>query len=110
MTEPKKVVKFEVKTTRPKTGRKFVLKEKKIDLFSVLRTRILLTPCVCEQCGFDLCEKNGLGEYEDLAAEEQQRVKQAIKKHKELHITAEDRVVAEEDLPIVNLRSPRLVG
>jgi hypothetical protein len=98
------------KTKRKKTGRKFVLKEKKIDLFSVLRTRVLLTPCVCEQCGFDLCEKNGLGEYDDLMPEEQQRVKQAIKKHKELHVTSEDRVVAEEDLPVSHLRSPRLVG
>jgi hypothetical protein len=98
------------KTKRPKTGRKFVLKEKKIDMFSTLRTRVLLTECVCDQCGFDLCEKNGLGEYADLATDEQTRVKQALKKHKELHIASEDRVVAEEDLPTMHLRSPRLVG
>ncbi len=98
------------KTTRPKTGRKFVLKEKKIDMFSILRTRVLLTPCVCEMCGFDLCETNGLGEYEELSVEEKARVKQALKKHKELHNPSEDRVVAEEDLPVMHLRSPRLVG
>ncbi len=97
-------------TKREKTGRKFVLKEKKIDLFSTLRTRVLLTPCVCERCGFDLCEKNGLGPYEDLTPDDKTRVKQAIKKHKELHVTSEDRVVAEEDLPTAHLRSPRLVG
>ncbi len=99
-----------VEEKRPKTGRKLVLKEKKVDNFTTLRTRVVLTPCVCEQCGFDLCVTNGLGEYEDLAPEEKQRVKQAIKKHKELHVTSEDRVVAEEDLPTQWLRAPRLVG
>ena len=71
------------KTKREKTGRKFVMKEKKIDMFSTLRTRVLLTPCVCERCGFDLCEKNGLGDYDDLGAEDKARVKQALKKHKD---------------------------
>ncbi len=97
-------------TKREKTGRKFVLKEKKIDMFSTLRTRVLLTECVCDKCGFDLCEKNGLGEYGDLSPDDKTRVKQAIKKHQELHISSEDRVVAEEDLPVMHLRSPRLVG
>ncbi len=95
---------------RPKTGRKLVMKEKKLDPFTTLRRRIVLTPCVCEQCGFDLCEKNGLGDYGDLGVEEKARVKQAIKKHKELHVVAENQVVLEEDMPTHHLRSPRLVG
>jgi hypothetical protein len=96
--------------SKPKTGRKLVMREKKIDQFTTLRTRHLLTPCVCERCGFDLCETNGLGDYDDLTIEEKARVKQAIKKHKELHVVSEDRVINEEDLPTSYLRKPRMVG
>ncbi len=96
------------KKVEPK--KQYVMKEKKIDTFTINRTRILLTPCVCERCGFDLCEKNGLGDYEALGVEEKARVKVAMEKHKEFHTTAENRVVDEDDVPTQNLRSPRLVG
>lgn len=86
-----------VKKAEPK--KQFVLKEKKLDTFTTIRTRVLLTPCVCERCGFDLCEKNGLGEYDGLEVEEKARVKKAMETHKEFHTTAENRVVDEDDIP-----------
>ncbi len=104
MVQKKEIEKVE------KEERLFVLREKKIDNFTILRTRHLLTPCVCAECGFDLCVKNGLGEYDDLEPEEQMRVKQAIKKHKELHITSEQQVVKESELETSYLRKPGLVG
>jgi hypothetical protein len=98
------------KKPEEKEERLFVLREKKIDQFTTLRTRHLLTPCMCEACGFDLCAKNGLGEYADLLPEEQIRVKQAIKKHKELHTSSEQQVVKESELETSYLRKPGLVG
>jgi hypothetical protein len=93
-----------------KEERLFVLREKKIDAFTTLRTRHLLTPCVCEKCAFDVCEKNGLGEWDDLETEEKMKVKQAIKKHKELHVTSENKVVKESELATSYLHPPKLVG
>ncbi len=93
MSEAKQVA----KKAEPK--KQFVLKEKKLDTFTTIRTRVLLTPCVCERCGFDLCEKNGLGEYDSLEVEEKARVKKAMEVHKEFHTTAENRVVDEDDIP-----------
>ncbi len=93
-----------------KKERQFVLKEKKVDAFTTLRTRVLLTPCVCPKCAFDLCEKNELGDYDQLDEAEKARVAKAMAKHSEFHTTAENRVVDESEIPTSNLRSPRLVG
>jgi hypothetical protein len=98
------------KKPEEKEEKLYVLRERKIDQFTTLRTRHLLTPCVCEKCGFDLCAKNGLGAWDDLEVEEKMKVKQAIKKHKELHITSEQQVVKESELETTYLRKPGLVG
>lgn len=80
-------------------GRKMVLREKKVDAFTTLRTRVPLTPAVCERCGFDITERNDLGPYEELSPEQQEQVKAAMKQHEEMHTVAENRVIDEEDIP-----------
>jgi hypothetical protein len=98
------------KKSEEKEERLFVLREKKIDPFTTLRTRHLLTGCVCDQCGFDVCEKNGLGKWDDLETEEKMKVKQAIIKHKSLHVVAENKVVKESELETSYMHPPKLVG
>jgi predicted Zn-ribbon and HTH transcriptional regulator len=85
---------------KPAEQRKYITKETVIDKFNVKRTRILLTPAVCEKCGFDVAARNGLGEYENMSPELQQQVKAAIDEHKSIvHTIATDLIVDEDEVP-----------
>jgi hypothetical protein len=78
----------------------YITKETPIDKYTVKRTRVLLTPAVCDKCGFDVAERNSLGAYEDMTDSMKEQVKAAIKEHKEIvHTIATDLVVSEDEVP-----------
>lgn len=85
---------------KPKAQRRFITKETIIDKFNVKRTRVLLTPAVCDKCGFDVAARNGLGEYASMTPELQAQVKAAIDEHKSIvHTIATDLIVDEDEVP-----------
>lgn len=80
--------------------KKFITKEIVIDKYSVKRTRVELTPAVCDKCGFDVALRNGLGEYADMTEAMQEQVKGAIAEHKSVvHTIATDLIVDEDEVP-----------
>jgi hypothetical protein len=83
-----------------------VLKEVVVDKFTTLRFRVELTGCVCEDCGFDFCARNGFPEWDNLEEGQKAVVKEAMKQHKELHSVTEQRVVTSEQLNTHNLTKP----
>lgn len=83
-----------------KPVRRFITKETQIDKFNVKRTRVLLTPAICDKCGFDVAERNSLGSYEKMSPEMQEQVKNAIAEHKSIvHTIATDLIVDEDEVP-----------
>lgn len=80
--------------------RRFITKETPIDKFSIKRTRILLTDAVCDKCGFDVAQRNGLGEWDDMSETMKEQVRGAIAEHKALvHTIATDLIVDEDEVP-----------
>jgi len=85
---------------KPVAKRRFITKETVIDKYNVKRTRVLLTPAVCDKCGFDVAARNGLGEYESMSPELKVQVKAAIDEHKSIvHTIATDLIVDEDEVP-----------
>jgi predicted Zn-ribbon and HTH transcriptional regulator len=85
---------------KPPEKRRFITKETTIDKYNVKRTRVLLTPAVCDKCGFDVAARNGLGEYEHMTPELQAQVRAAIDEHKGIvHTIATDLIVDEDEIP-----------
>lgn len=85
---------------KPPEQRRFITKETPVDKFNVIRTRIELTPAVCDKCGFDVAARNGLGEYAKMSPELQEQVKSAIAEHKGIvHTIATDLIVEEDEMP-----------
>lgn len=85
---------------------KMILKEIVVDKFTTIRFRVPLTGCVCEDCGFDFCQRNGFPEWDDLDVGQQAVVTEAIKQHKALHSVAEQRVVEADQVIQNNLGKP----
>lgn len=85
---------------KPSVQRRFITKETIIDKFNVKRTRVLLTPAVCDKCGFDVAVRNGLGDYANMTPALQAQVKAAIDEHKSIvHTIATDLIVNEDEVP-----------
>lgn len=79
---------------------RYIMYSRPIDTFTVKRSRVLLTPGVCDKCGFDLVklayEQNKLESlvYDDLPEQIQAIMQQLVKKHKQIaHSSAEDLIV-----------------
>jgi predicted Zn-ribbon and HTH transcriptional regulator len=88
------------RAAKVESGKQYITKETPVDKFNVIRTRIELTPAVCDKCGFDVAARNGLGRYEDMSEAMQAQVAAAIKEHKDLvHTIATDLVVSEDEVP-----------
>ena len=89
-----------VEAEKPVEKRRFITKETVIDKYNVARTRVLLTPAVCDKCGFDVAARNGLGEYASMDPALQAQVKAAIDEHKSIvHTIATDLIVDEDEVP-----------
>ncbi len=89
--------------------RQYVIKSIFVDKYNTVRKRVLLTGCVCSDCGFDFCERNGFPEWADLDDGQKAVVQQAMVEHKKLHTLAENRIVTEAELVQNNLGKPAAV-
>ena len=85
--------------------RRYILKEKRIDKFNVKKSRVLLTPAVCDICALDLMENNKLkGNYEALPEEMKIKLKLAVAEHKKAaHDASTMKIITEDQLPIAYL-------
>jgi hypothetical protein len=94
MADADKVVQVKKETKR------FITYQKQIDRFNIKRSRVELTPAVCEVCGFDIGAHNGLGPYAEMEADTKSAVRSAVEKHKkEFHNKADNLIVEEDQLP-----------
>lgn len=77
------------------TGKKLMLVETVVDRFCTKRTRVTLTPSMCQMrgCGFDAAAKYGGWEF--VTAEHQPQVIAFLEKHSKLHSINEEHIVDE---------------
>lgn len=90
-------------------GKHFIINEKRVDKHTLIRTRIPLTPAVCDVCGLDLIVNTGLETtYDQMTSEEKRRVADAVVKHKELvHTPHSKLIVTEDEIPTSYLSSKK---
>ena len=89
----------EVKKDKPKSGKKFILKEVIIDKFNVKRNRIELTPSVCDICAFDVAAKK-YGNFHNAPVSEHDKIRMAVIEHKRVaHPLNQTLIVDEEEIP-----------
>ena len=73
---------------------------KVVDKFNTVRMRIEFTPAVCKTCGFDVCGRNNLGDYYEMNAETQKRVRDTLQAHKEkAHSQSSQHIIHKSELP-----------
>lgn len=78
---------------------KYIINSRQIDTHTIKRTRVKITPAVCDVCGFDVAklayEQNKLASpiFEDLTPEIQTVLTQAVLKHKQVVHTAADNLI-----------------
>ena len=81
---------------------KYIIHSKTIDKHTIKRTRIKLTPAVCDTCGFDVLklayEQNKISSanWDDLTIDVQRGLEQAKIRHKQLAHTAADNLIITE--------------
>lgn len=79
--------------------RELIVVATQIDKLTVRRTRRVITPAVCRECGFDLIEKNHLEPWDKLDEVTRGRIAKDMKIHMtEQHSVAEQRIVRESQL------------
>jgi hypothetical protein len=80
--------------------KKYVIKSMHVDPCTVVRKRVTLTPDRCRICGFSVCERNGLEDFDQLDSSTQARVRKALAAHRDTaHPNASRPVVGEAELP-----------
>lgn len=79
---------------------RFIMHSQQIDTHTIKRTRVKLTPAVCEKCGLDLLRlaysqnKTSTDVFEDLPEEIQVIMPQLVAKHKQIqHSIADDLII-----------------
>jgi hypothetical protein len=93
---------------KPLSQRQFIVKEFQVDKFNVIRRRVELTPAVCDVCGFDVTERNNLGDYDSMPETVRAQVVEAIAEHKRLvHSPAEKLIINEDEVPTEWLGHPK---
>jgi hypothetical protein len=91
--KPKEVT----KSDKPK--RKFITKEIQIDKFNVKRTKVELTPSVCDICAFDVAAKH-FGSWYQVPETEKEKIKKAVEEHKRVvHPLNQNLIVDEDEIP-----------
>lgn len=95
------------KDLKKPTGRSLILREEHIDRFSIKRTRVLLTPSMCQMphCKYDAASK--WGGWQFVPESEKTVVLDVLKKHKEYHTINEELIVDEDLLDGSWLQSPK---
>jgi hypothetical protein len=79
---------------------KFVTRSHRIDPFTVVRKRVILSGDRCRICGFSICERNKLPPFNTLDNATQQKIKQALARHRDVaHPTQHKPVVGRDELP-----------
>jgi hypothetical protein len=77
-----------------------IINKKKVDKFNTVCKRIEYTPGVCQICGFDVCDANDLGDYWEMDAEMQAKVKAAVVAHHgEAHALQAQNIVFADEQP-----------
>ena len=77
-----------------------IINQKKVDKFNIICSRIEYTPAVCDICGFDVCGANDLGDYWEMDAETQGKVKKALEQHfKEAHSQSSQNIIFADEAP-----------
>ena len=95
-----------VNPTKIDDGKRYIIKKVEVDNFTVVRKRVLLTPAVCNQCAFDICEHHSLGDYEELDPKTKLQIKQAINQHKILyHPASSKHIVSAREMLTSNLKT-----
>lgn len=94
----KEVVKPAPKKVQVEEEPKYVIRAIHADKYTVVRKRVLLTPAVCEKCGVDLCELNGLPPYDELDDEQRLRVESALARHMKRHSLAEEPILTKKQI------------
>lgn len=80
--------------------KQLIINQKKVDKFNTICSRIEYTPAVCDICGFDVCERNDLGDYWEMEAEVQDKVKKALAQHiKEAHSQSSQNIIYADEAP-----------
>lgn len=81
-------------------GERYIMHSRQIDTYTIKRSRVLLTPGVCDKCGLDLVklayDQNKLQttNYYELQLEVQTIMQQLVQKHKaHVHTSADDLIV-----------------
>lgn len=81
---------------------KFIMHSHQIDTHTIKRTRVRLTPAVCEKCGLDLLRlaysqnKVSTDVFEELPEEIQLIMPQLVAKHKQVqHSLADDLIITQ---------------
>lgn len=87
------------KTNSKYSGYKMIVRSEIIDKFTTKRTRVVLTPSVCEVCAFDIAKEKH-GGWEGVPDFKKADVLQAVIEHKrEAHPVKEDLIIDGEDMP-----------
>lgn len=94
------------KEEEPKEVKRYILRETKVDRFTILRKRVLLTPSVCDECALDIRELNNIKpEYDKLPGEVQAKLKLAIAEHKKAaHDSSQRKIITEDQMPVAFLK------
>ena len=85
---------------RPVSKRQFGIYARRVDKFSIKRTRVLMTPAVCPKCRLDLVALNNLAPWEDLATRTQEELIAGVAEHVfKVHDNTEQDIISEDELP-----------
>jgi hypothetical protein len=90
------------KATEEKYRKRYIIRATVIDKYSIYRTRVLMTPSMCDVhgCNFDIATKNGFDGYDDVPRSERKRILEALQAHKDLaHNNSENYIIEEKDMP-----------
>ena len=81
----------------------YILQERKVDRYTTIRRRVLLTPskCTVNGCSFDVAERNGYpGGWEEVPQDQRPQMLLALKKHIEyVHTASQAHIVGQSELP-----------
>ncbi len=82
----------------------YVIRKRRIDPFTVVSERVLVTPSVCTMCGYDAAVAMGAEDWDTLPEANRVRAVSLLEEHKGRHTMGEVNLLRKKDLPTVSLR------